>query len=226
MVDLNIPSLSDAVAMGANDAVQKIILFVPNLVISVILLLVGYFVSIIVGRIIQTLLDQLQIESAFKKYRIEDALGGNQVTPILATLTRWYVLLIFLQLAVASLQLEPLTGFINQVLLYVPVIFGVLLLIISAAIVGEWMREAILDLKKFYLQYTIAQAVKWVLIIMAIVVGLETVGFKMEFVREVLTLLLQGIVYGVAIAFGLAFGLGGQKDASDLIKKVRKGLDI
>ena len=226
MVDLNIPSLSDAVSMGANEAVQKIIVFIPNLIISVILLLAGYFIAILVVRIIQALLDQLQVESVFKKYHVEDALGGNQVTPILSTLARWYVLLIFMQLAIASLSLDPLTSFINQVLLYVPVIFGVLLLVISSAIVGEWMREAILDLKKFYLQYTIAQAAKWVLIIMAVVVGLETVGFKMEFVREVLTLLLQGIVYGVAIAFGLAFGLGGQKDAADLVRKVRKSLNL
>ncbi len=226
MVEINIPSLTDAVAMGANGAVQKIMVFVPNLIISVILLVIGYFLAIFVQHILQKLMDKLQIENAFKKYHVEDALGGNQVTPLLATLARWYVLLFFVQMAVSALELASLTILINQALYYVPVVFGVLLLVISAAIVGEWVSEAVLKLKKFYLQYTLATAAKWVLIIMAVVVGLETVGFRMEFVREVLTLLLQGIVYGVAIAFGLAFGLGGQKDAGDLIKKARKGLNL
>jgi hypothetical protein len=101
-----------------------------------------------------------------------------------------------------------------------------MLLVISAAIIGEWIREAILELKKFYLQYTIAQGIKWAIVLMAIVVGLETVGFKMEFVRQVITLILQGIVYGIAIAFGLAFGLGGQKDAADIIRRARKRLNF
>jgi hypothetical protein len=227
MIDTNaLSTLPDAVILGANMAAVQIIAFIPNLVLAIIALLAGYFIGSIVGSAVQKVFDSLKVEAAFKKYKVEDALGGNQITPLLATIARWYVVLIFIQIAISTLQLAPLTNLINETLLYVPVVFGVMLLVISAAIIGEWIREAILELKKFYLQYTIAQGIKWAIVLMAIVVGLETVGFKMEFVRQIITLILQGIVYGIAIAFGLAFGLGGQKDAADIIRRARKRLNF
>ncbi len=226
MVDFTIDSLSSAASTGANQAVQNTVAFIPHLIYAVVLLLIGYFVSAIIGKIVTRLFEHLEIESSFKKFRVEDALGGTQISPILISMLRWWVMLFFIEAAVEALALMSLTGFITSVLLYVPVIFGVVLLLIAAAVVGEWVREAVLGLHKFYLQRTIAPVAKWSIIIMALIVGLETAGFKMEFVRQVFTLLLQGIVYGVALAFGLAFGLGGQKDASDMIRKARKKFGV
>lgn len=226
MVDFSIESLQSAAGMGANQAVQNTVAFIPHLIYAVVLLLIGFFVSAIIGKIITRLFEHLEVENAFKKFKVEDALGGTQISPILVSMIRWWVMLFFLEAAVEALALMSLTGFITMALLYVPVIFGVVLLLIAAAVLGEWVREAILGLHKFYLQRTIAPLAKWYIIIMALVVGLETAGFKMEFVRQNFTLLLTGIVYGLALAFGLAFGLGGQKDATDIIKKARKKFDF
>ncbi len=226
MVDFNVASLPDAVSIGVNNVVVQGIAFVPNLLWALIYVLLGYVLASVISHILQKLLDHLKVEAVFKKFKVEDALGGNQVSPILVSLARWYVILLFLQAAVAALQMETLTSFFDQVLLFAPRVVAVALFIIAAALLGEWVREAILDLKKFYLQYTISQVSRVVIILMAVVVGLETVGFQMAFVREIFTLLMQGIVYGVAIAFGLAFGLGGQKDASDLIRRTRRRLNL
>lgn len=226
MVDFTIESWTSAASIGANQAVQSTVAFIPHLIYAVILLLVGFFISALIGRIVARIFEHLQIERAFKKYKVEDALGGNQITPILTSMLRWWVMLFFFQAAVEALKLMTLTAFITSALLYVPVIFGVVLFLIATAVVGEWVREAILDLHKFYLQRTVAPVAKWAIILVGLVVGLETAGFKMEFVRQIFNELLKGVMFGIAGAFALAFGLGGQKDATDMIKKVRKKFDF
>lgn len=202
-------------------AVTNIIQFIPNLVIGIVILLVGWFVTDLVRRVIIGVLDLFKVEAVLKKYKVEDALGGSNVSGLIASLIRWWVMLIFLQAALDALSLPALTQINQQVLFFVPVLIGAAMLVIAAAVAGEWMREAILGMHKFYLQQTLAQVVKWFIVGVAILTGLQTIGFRTDIVNSVIITLLQGIVYGVAIAFGLAFGLGGQKDASDMIRKAR-----
>ncbi|MFA5108730.1 MAG: hypothetical protein WC492_04335 [Candidatus Micrarchaeia archaeon] len=207
-----------------NAVATETVLFVPNVIEAIILLVLGYFVSEIIGKIVSNVLEYLKVEKILQKYRVEDALGGNEISPLFAIAAKWYVMLLFLTAAFDVLQLSSINWFIDSILLYAPVLLGVGLLVLVSALIGEWVREAVLDLHKFYMQKTLAELLKWFIVCLSVVVGLETMGFQMVFVREVFTTILQGLVYGVAIAFGLAFGLGGQKDAQDLIRKSRKAL--
>ena len=209
-----------------NVVVWDAIRFAPNVLMSIVLLIFGYFLSAIVGRLVSGLLDYLKVEDILRKYRVEDALGGNEISPLLATAAKWYVMLMFLTAAIEYLNLSSINWLITTALMFAPVLIGVGLLIIVAAIIGEWIRESILDLHKFYLQKTLAEASKWIIVILSVMVALETIGFQMGFVHQVFNTLLQGAVYGVTIAFGLAFGLGGQKDAQDLVRKTRKRFKI
>ena len=218
--------LAGSVVEALNIVIWDVIRFAPNVIMSVALLVLGYFLSEIVGRIISGILDYLKVEEVLQKYRVEDALGGNELSPLLSTAAKWYVMLLFLTAAIESLNLSSINWLITSALMFAPVLIGVGLLIIVAAIIGEWIREAILDLHKFYMQKTLAEISKWIVVILSVVVALETIGFQMAFVREIFNTLLQGAVYGVAIAFGLAFGLGGQKDAQDVIRKTRKRFKV
>jgi hypothetical protein len=201
---------------------NPLVMIAYNVIRAIILLLAGMFIADLVDKVVQKFFDMLKVEQAFKKYKVEDALGGNQVTPLLSTAAKWYVMLMFLMSAVEVLGLSSVTIIIGSMLMYAPVLIGVGLLILASAIIGEWVREATLDLHKFYMQKTVAEALKIIIVVMSVVVGLETIGFRMDFVREVFTTILQGIMYGFALAVGIAFGLGGQKDATEVIKKARK----
>ena len=213
---------------GSNymEAVNKLVMdafeFFPHLLIAVFYLLFGIVFSDFVGRVVTGILNYLNVEKILKKYKVEDALGGTEISPMFAKAAKWYVMLMFLTLAVNELQLSSLNPMLYVALLFAPVLIGVGLLVIVAAIIGEWVREAILDLHKFYFQKTLAEALRWVIVLLSVVVALETIGFQMGFVREVFTTILKGAMYGIAIAFGLAFGFGGQADAKDIIRKTRK----
>ncbi len=229
MVDFNLNML-DAVSNGVLLAMQQIGVALPGVIVSIIVaaiaLVVGVLVSDFLGKLAAKIMDYFNVEKIFKKYKVEDALGGTQITHLFALFVQWFVMLFFLQYALLALNFGAVSLFLTQLLLYVPAVFGVVLLVIVAAILGEWVREAIIGVHKFYLQQTIATASKWIIVASAVMVGLDTMGFHLQFVYLVINTVLQGLVYGVALAVGLAFGLGGQKDAADMIKKARKKFSV
>lgn len=219
-------TMADLFAAGLYSTGLRIVDVMPNLIAALLVVVVGYILAILISGLLQKVFDAMRLENVFKKFRVEDALGGINISQMLVKLFRWYLILWVLQFALGVLNLSELTWFINVVLMYVPVLIGISLFIIAAAVCGEWVREAILELGKFPMQKALAQSSKYAIIFVAVVVGLETAGFRMEFVREIVSILLQGLVYGLALAFGLAFGLGGQKEAGDIVRKFRKRLEI
>jgi len=223
---IELGSMSDNIVQILNLVFWDAVRFAPNVLIAIILILIGFFVSGLVGKVISKILEYLKVEKIMKKYKVEGALGGSEICPILATAAKWYAMLLFLTAAVEYLNISSISWIAVSALMFAPVLIGVGLLVIVAAIIGEWVREAILGMHKFYLQRTIAEVLKWFIVLMAVMVSLETIGFHMSFVRDAFNILLQGAVYGIAIAFGLAFGLGGQKEAQDIIKHVRKLVKI
>jgi flagellar biosynthesis protein FliQ len=226
MAELNPTDLASAMANGLAIAAQNAGAMLPGLVLSIIaagiVLVIGLFVSDLLGQLARRVMDFFKVESVFKKYKVEDALGGTQITPILAVFVRWYVMLLFLQFALAWLNMSALTQINQQVLFFVPLLIGSALLVIAAAVAGEWVREAIKSMHKFYMQATIAQVAKWSIVGIAVLTGLQTIGFRVDLLNSIIVTLMQG----VALAIGLAFGLGGQKDAADIIRKGRRKFDI
>lgn len=198
----------------------------PFIIAAIIVLFVGYIVAEFISSLVQRLFDRIRIEDVFRKFKVEDALGGINISHMLVRLLRWTLILIVLLFALNILQLSEVTWLIKAVLLEVPKVFIVLLLVLGAAVIGEWVREVILEFNKFPMQKTLASFSKLAIVFIGVVVGLENVGINTSFLNMLVDRVLTGVVWGIALAFGLAFGLGGQKDAGDLLRKFRKKLDF
>lgn len=198
--------------------------FVPNMLVAIIVFLVGYFVSLYLTKIFERLLEYMKLEDIFKKNNLEKSLGGNQIVPIFVKLFNWYLFVFVIILSINFLNLSQLNLLLDSIQNFVHVIFGCVLLLISAAIIGEWINNAILNLHGFFGQQLIAALSKIFVILVAALISLETLGFKVSLLNQLILSFFQAIFFGLAIAFGLAFGLGGKEEASLIIKKFRKNI--
>ncbi|MEM4137754.1 MAG: hypothetical protein QXV64_00465 [Candidatus Anstonellaceae archaeon] len=223
---IDIEKIIQTMFYSLNKFTYETIAYIPNIIIALVIILIGYFVSTILANILKRIIEYLKVEEVFQKYKIEDAIGGNKITPIFIKLFKWYLMIFFFIIGLEVLNLPQLQIFLNFLTFYIPIIFGAILFIILCAIVGEWIKESILDLNKFYGQKTLAPALKGFVVLVGVLVALETIGFKTTIINQILLSIIQAIVYGVAFAFAIAFGLGGQKDAAEIIKKLRKQFDI
>mgnify|MGYP001309567890 CR=1 FL=1 len=219
-------ALSSALMQGFQDAVASLIAFVPSLIFAVILFLIGWGIAVVAARIVKNFLKFVSLEKFLKERRLSDALGEVTLSNVLEKLTKYYILLVFLQASVAMLSLGTISVFLNGVLAFAPLLIGAALLLVVAAIVGELFKVRIIEMGKAAYLELVGSGVKFVIVFLGLVAALQTVGFDVSIFEQTFLTLLNGLVIGIALAFAIAFGLGGQNEAKDMIKTMRSKLDF
>ncbi len=225
-----ISDLSSKLTENAQFALDNFLLnainALPNLLIALIIFVIGWGVGSLFGWLVRRILEKIKFEQYLKSHGLEDALGKVQITGIIVQLIKYYIWLVFLQAAVAQLDLGTITDFMTNVLLYAPVVIGSLAVVVTAAVFGEWVFEKLLESGKEPYLKTTGKMAKYLIIFLSVLVGLDTIGFDTSVIKLLILTGAQGISWGVALAVGISFGLGGQETAKDLIKSFRKVFHI
>lgn len=212
----------DGLWMIGQKLVEAITVLLPSLIGSILLFLFGWIFAILVSRFFVRILKLVKFEAFMKEHKVEDALGTVKISDVLGKIVKYYIILLFLQAAVSNVWLGTLSNFLSVLLMYVPVLVAAILIVLASVILGEYLKEMIVELSKSPLVKLCGRAVKILVIYIGLVMGLDMVGFNTALITGIFLTVLQGIVFGVALAIGIAFGFGGQDDAKDFIKSSRK----
>lgn len=200
----------------------SVIDMLPSAIAAALVFVLGWLVAVLVARLLRKILEMLKVEEFLKMHKLDDALGSIRLTGVVVQVTKIYVILVFLQVALSLVALGQLSGFIYSVLLYVPVLMGAVLLVVAAALAGEYVKEKVLEVGKSHNATLVARGAKFAIVLIGVLTGLDTAGFNTSLVNSVILTIIQAAVFGLGLAFGIAFGLGGQDEARDLVKRVRK----
>ena len=227
MVVSGIGDLGTVLQQTGERTVAGIIEAVPNIAIALLIIIVGWIVAVIVSGILRRILDFIKFEKFLATHRIEDSLGKVKLTDVLVQLVKYYVILVFLGVALSLFQLGTLSLFLGQVVLFGPTVIGAVALVIAAAIVGEFVKEKVFEVheKELYMR-TIGNGAKYLLIFMGLIMGLATVGFDTTIITQTFVTLIQALGLAFGLGIGLAFGLGGQTAAKDWIAEARKKFHV
>lgn len=202
-----------------------IVFFVPNLVVAILIVLIGWVVGALLGRIISQLIRSLKIDEALRKAGIEDVVrrGGIVLDSghFIGSLVKWFVIVAFLITAFDVLGLVQINKFLNDIVLsYIPQVIIAALVLIVAGVLGDVMRKIVVTSAKaagVHSSGLAGNVTKWSIWIFAILVALSNLGIASSFIQTLFT----GVVVAFSIALGLAFGLGGQEAAARFIEKTR-----
>lgn len=229
MVDVeNVTDVLSATLNGAieNTATSAAAIF-PGIIAAIIILLVGWIVAIVISGVFSRLLRFLRLEDYLKSHKVDNALGKVMLSDVLTKLLKYYIILIFLQEAVSFLALGTISLFLTGLLFYAPALIAAILLVLVAILLGEYVKQIILDLRnKSPIVQFIARATKFVIIFVGITMAMATANIDTTLLNGAFLVILQAMVLGIALAVGIAFGLGGQKDAQQMIGEWRKHLKV
>ncbi len=199
--------------------------FIPNLVVAIIIVLLGWGIGVILGRVVSQIIKAIKIDEALRKAGVEDFLnkGGLNLNSgsFLGALVRWFVILVFLIGALQVLHLSQVTVFLKDILDYLPQVIVAVLILIAAGLVADAMKKLVLSsamAAEISSAGFLATVTKWVIWIFAILVALSQLGIASGFVQTIFT----GLVVAFSLGLGLSFGLGGQEAASRVIDKIGK----
>lgn len=216
---------SEVLALSFRNLWLGVVGFVPNLIVAIVIVLIGWGIGALFGRVVSQIIKAIKVDEALRKAGVEAFLakGGLSLNAgnFLGALVRWFIMLVFLIGAFEVLHLSQVTVFLRDILDYLPQVIVAVLILIAAGIVADAMKSLVLSSAmsaEVSSAGFLATVTKWVIWIFAILVALSQLGIASGFVQTIFT----GLVVALSLSLGLAFGLGGQEAASKVIDKVSK----
>lgn len=222
---MTITTWSDVLSLSFKNLWLGVLGFVPNLVVAIIIVLLGWGIGSLLGRVVSQIVKAIKIDEALRRAGVEDFLGKGGLSlnsgAFLGGLVRWFVILVFLIGAFEILRLSQVTIFLRDILDYLPQVIVAVLILIAAGLVADAMKKVVLSSAmsaEVSSAGFLGTATKWIIWIFAILVALSQLGIASGFIQTIFT----GLVVALSLGLGLAFGLGGQEAASRVIEKLGK----
>lgn len=202
-----------------------IVSFVPNLVVALIIVILGWLVGALLGRAIWQVFRSLKIDEALRRAGFEGFLrrGGVDLDSgaFIGGLVKWFVIVVFLVAAFDVLGLAQVNLFLQQVVIaYLPRVIVSALVILTGGIIGDVVERVVVtaartaEIRSAHFAGAVS---KWAVWIFAVLVALSQLGIATAFSQTLFT----GIVIAISLALGLSFGLGGQEAAARFIERLR-----
>lgn len=203
---------------------ESFLLYLPNLVVGLILLIFGWFVAVGLGRVVAQILKRAKFDELLEKDDWKEAMQKAKISihasRFVGSVVKWVVYVFFIWAAVGVFGLTYFTEFMGDVLRYIPSVIVAALIFVVAVMLADLLAKLIvIATEKAKFKYTdmAGEIARWSIWIFAGFAILIELGIA----REMLSILFTGIVALMVIAGGIAFGLGGKDMATDILKECK-----
>jgi flagellar biosynthesis protein FliQ len=196
--------------------------FLPKLALAVLVLIAGWMLAKLARFAVVKGLHAVNFNVLTRRAGMDGFLeqGGIETgtTGLFGVLVYWLVILAALVIAFNGLGLTYITDLLGKVVLFVPKIIVALLILAFGAYFARFVGDAVTaycrnigildgDLLGSLAQYAI--------IAFVVLIALDQVNVGGDIIRQSFLIILAGIVFALA----LAFGIGGQRRAAELLER-------
>ncbi len=201
--------------------------FVPHLVGFLVIAFVGWLVGMAVDKAVTALLRKVgfaRLSDRVGLTRMEQRMGMRvDSSKILGRVAFWFIFLIFLIPAADSLGVPTISNTLSTILDYLPNVFVAILALFLGTILATFAADLASKTARASNAgnpNVIGNVVRWSIIGFACLIALE----QLRIAPQLITVLFTAIMGGLALAFGLAFGLGGRDHAGRLLSRSESSL--
>lgn len=204
------------------DTIGAVTLWIPNLLGALALLIIGWLVARLAQFVIGGLLRRLRLDALTERVGISSTLSNagmdSSVSNLLARLTYWLILFVFILAAVESLGLIGFAETINQLVGYLPNVIAAALILLLGSLIAQVVGDA---LREMTIRAGVAagpalgQVVRYTLLIFAVILALAQLGIQ----TDLLIIAASSLLAATSLALALAFGIGSR----DLARNIMAG---
>lgn len=220
-----IQTWGEAITVSLIGLWERFIMFIPALIGAIIVFVAGWIVASILGGLIEKLIKSIKVDQALEKVGFNKKLGevgiSETISELIGGIVKWFLILVFLMAATDILGLVQVTGFLNDIIFYIPNVVVAVVVLAIAFLVGNFVYNVVKGSTRAagVMSATLLATIsKWAIIIFGLLAALIQLGIAVSLVNTIFI----GIIAALAIASGLAFGLGGKDEAAMVIKKLRE----
>lgn len=208
----------DALAGVLDQTLERLALFLPNVLGAFLLLLVGW----VVAHLLRSTAVRLTLLGERALARISSSRGAvpahlpQASARILGSVVFWVVVLFFLTAATQVLGLDTFSVWLSRVVDYLPTVFAGALIIVAGFLVSRLAREVVqaaMASTGERQRALVGRVVQAAILVTAILVGAEQIGIKVTF------LVILAAAAGIALvgAVALSLSLGAREYVANLI---------
>ena len=174
---------------------------IPNVFYAAVVLLIGLFLGGFMGKVTKKALEKLKADKLFG-----DNVLKISMSSIGKTVVSWVIYLIFLQQATVFLNVHVISMIVNDIILFIPNIVGMIGVILLTYLFGMYLKDKIIGSAKMYTKL-LGDVIFFLVLYIGISTALPLVGINTDLISQLLLLVVGGLSLGIAVAVGL-----GMKD--------------
>jgi hypothetical protein len=222
-VAVPVQDTGDAFRASLAGALNTLLSAIPRIIGFAVVLIVGWIISSLFARGVEALLRAVKFNDLARRSGFADFVQKMGVrddsSGVIASIAKWCVRLITLVVAFDTLGLPAVSSVLNQLLLWLPnLIVALVVLVIgglAANALSRLVRGATAEagFSNPETMETVTRVAVWGF---AIVVAITQLGIATTLIDTILI----GLIGGMALAFGLAFGLGGRDRAAQILDTI------
>lgn len=208
---------------------KDLVAFIPQLLLAIIVFIIGYIISVGIGRLITEILKGVKFNRLFEKEGWQKAIEKADIkvdpSAFIGAIFKWVFVIVSLLLTADILKLTKFSELLQNILNYIPnIIVAVFIFIVGvviADIVEKLVRATVEKMKVGYASL-VASIVRWTIWIFLIFMILDQLLPKSDLIQILYAGIVNGIVFALAGAAALAFGLGGKDAAAQAIEDLKR----
>ena len=196
--------------------------FLPRLALALLILVAGWIVAKMARFAIAKGLRAVNFNVLTERAGMDGFLrdGGirSDTTDIIALLVYWLVILASLVIGFNLMGLTYITDLLGRVILFLPKVMVALLILAFGAYFAKFVGQSICAyLRNVHMQDAdlLGNLARYAILTFVVLIALDQVGIGGDIVRQTFLIVLAGIIFALA----LAFGLGGREWAAELLER-------
>jgi hypothetical protein len=200
-------------SQGITNAWSNVATFVPKLVAFIVIVAIGYFVAKILTKVVIKVLQRVGFDDLVERGGVKTALAKSKydAATILAKLVFYAIMLFVLSTGFGVFGNNPISGYLQAVIDYLPLIFIAIVIVVIAAAIATAVKSLIENsLGSLSYAKVLANSASAAILAFGIIAALDQLHIAANVVNAVLYAALIAIV-GVII---VAVGGGGVKTMS------------
>ncbi|WP_292382626.1 mechanosensitive ion channel family protein [Methanoculleus sp. UBA430] len=204
---------------------RNVILFLPNLIAAIVILIIGWILGRILGRVVSEVLDRLGVDDALRKTSVGQQIerSGTNISRLFDLIVRWFIYLIAILAAVSVLQIPALTLAVAAIVAYIPNILAFIIILVAGFILIDWLIDLLThmgetqQIQGFGL---IAMLLRAFLYFVVAILALQQLLLDLSIIYVFVVPIAWGVGLGLGAAIAIIIGLGLRDRAPEMMDRL------
>lgn len=216
MENLNVQTFDtwqQAVQQSFNRAFGDIVSWLPNVLAMLVVLVVGYIVARVLDKFATALSQSLGLQTAAERSGLVASMKQvgikHNVPAIVGQMVFWLTMCLFLAAAFNILKIPAVSDAMEKFFGYIPNLLVATVVVVVGLLLAGFLRGVIAtSADRVGISYAenLANAVYYVLALVTFIGAFDQLHIEVGILKELILIAFGGL----ALGFGLAFGLGGR----------------